>query len=321
MSSFNAIVTEELQRIIMDNTAMWLNVLDKDAKVVMWNKAAEMISGYSQQEVLGKSNIWELLYPDEAYRNSIYAKALAIINQGKEVIDLETTIRCKDGGRRILSWNSHDIKNADGEVIGSLALARDITELHDNFDKLKALTSELELSNQQLQLLSAVDPLTGLYNRRSMEKILQEEWDRHARNAEPLSLLYIDIDFFKQYNDAYGHLLGDEILIELAKTFNLHARRSVDKAFRFGGEEFAIILPQTNSDEATRIARKLRSDIENKKIKHSALASIEFVTVSVGVTTAAPSPSGSPQTMKIQADQALYKAKDLGRNRVETIGE
>ena len=129
---------------------MWLNMLDKDANVTMWNKAAENISGYSEEEVLGHADIWELLYPDEQYRMSIYNKALEIINQGKEIVDFETTILCKDGKNRTLSWNTHNIKDKSGDTLGSIAIARDVTEIHANEKKLKLLTLELEESNKKL---------------------------------------------------------------------------------------------------------------------------------------------------------------------------
>jgi PAS domain S-box-containing protein len=122
--------------IVMDSTAMWLNILDNDAKVVMWNKGAEQISGYREGEILGRGDIWELLYPEEEYRNQIFSKAQEIINQGVEVINFETTIRCKDGSSRVISWNSHEVKDDYGKKIGSLALGRDVTEIHTRNQKL-----------------------------------------------------------------------------------------------------------------------------------------------------------------------------------------
>jgi len=317
--AFHSIIQKEFHRIILNTTAMWLNVLDKDAKVVMWNKAAEKISGYSQEEVQGKSDVWEWLYPDEEYRNLIYAKALDIINQSGEVTDFETTIRCKDGSSRILSWNSHDVKDAKGEVIGSLALGRDVTDLHASQNKLKELTLELEKSNKHLRHLSEVDELTGLYNRRYMDKSLNDEWKRHFRNDSLLSLIYIDIDHFKEYNDTYGHNVGDNVLIEAANIFKQSARRSTDKVVRFGGEEFALILPQTDNSEAISIAEELRQNIAQRKIEHSGSKISDVLTVSVGVATIHPNRTEPIDKLKNEADKALYNAKELGRNRVEHI--
>ncbi len=312
-----SLILKDFQRIILNNSAMWLNVLDKDARVVIWNKAAEKISGYSKEEVLGSNNVWELLYPDIDYRNKIYAKALEIINQGEEVVDFETTICCKDGSRRILSWNSHDVKDESGEIIGSLALARDVTELHNSHKKLEELTAKLEHSNKRLLHLSEVDELTGLYNRRYMDSLLAYEWERHIRNESLLSLIYIDIDYFKEYNDTYGHSMGDKALFTVSNILKLSARRSTDKISRFGGEEFAVILPETDANEAFIIGQSLHQDILQKKIEHSGSKISNVLTISIGVTTMRPSHSGTIDTLKLQADRALYSAKALGRNRVE----
>jgi len=310
-------ILNEFHRIILNNSAMWLNMLDKDARVIMWNKAAEKISGYSQQEVIGKSDIWDLLYPDPEYRNLIYAKALKIINQGEQVVDFETTIHCKDGSNRILLWNSQDVKDESNEVIGSLALARDITELNHSQKRLEQLANKLEQSNKHLLQLSEVDELTGLYNRRYMGNLLHYEWERHIRNKSLLSLIYIDIDYFKEYNDTYGHPAGDHALFEVAKIFKQSVRRSTDKIARIGGEEFALILPETGIDEAFLIAQKLHEDILQKEIEHSGSKISDILTVSIGVATTLPTHTESIDKLKTASDEALYKAKNLGRNCVE----
>ena len=141
---FEELINKEFQRIILNNTAMWLNMLDKDANVIMWNKAAESISGYSKFEVLGNGDIWELLYPDEEYRISIYNKALEIIKNGEELIDFETTITCKDGTNKTLSWHTHDMKDESQNIIGSIAIATDVTKIKATEEKLKSLALELE---------------------------------------------------------------------------------------------------------------------------------------------------------------------------------
>jgi diguanylate cyclase (GGDEF)-like protein/PAS domain S-box-containing protein len=313
----NQLILKEFYRILMDSSTVWLNILDKHARVVEWNKAAEIISGYSKDEVIGADGIWKMLYPDEGYRNSIYLRALDIINNRDLIVDFETTIQRKDGSSRVVLWNSHDIKDEEDNVIGSLALGRDVTELHNSTKKLRALTEELERSNQSLRLLSEEDELTGLYNRRVLEMMLKGEWERHMRSQAPLSLLYIDIDRFKQYNDTYGHHKGDDALIEVAQIFKANARRAIDKVFRFGGEEFALLLPETDYIQATAIARKLCSDVAQRKIKHNGSNIHKFLTVSVGVATVIPTLSDAVDSIRHEADRALYKAKKNGRNRVE----
>lgn len=314
----NALILKDFQRIILDNSAMWLNVLDKEGNIVVWNKAAENISGYTKEEVLGSSIVWELIYPDESYRTEIFVKAMEIIKQGKEVTDFETTIHCKDGSNRRMSWNSHDIKDEEGNVIGSLAIARDVTDLYNSQKKLEELTLKLEHTNKRLLHLSEIDELTGLYNRRFMEGLLSYEWERHIRNDSLLSLIYIDIDYFKEYNDTYGHNMGDKALFEVSTIFKLSARRSTDKIIRFGGEEFALILPETSMDEAIKVANSLHKNVLERQIEHSGSKISDILTVSMGVTTIRPTHSKSIETLKIEADKALYQAKGSGRNRIES---
>ncbi len=308
-----ALINEEFHRILLNNTAMWLNMLDKDANVIMWNKAAEKISGYSQEEVLGNSDIWGLLYPDEAYRTSIYNEALEVISQGKELTDFQTVILCKDGGNRILSWNTHDMKDENGDSIGSIALARDVTEIQASEKKLKVLTFELEQSNKKLLQLSYLDSLTNIPNRRAYEEKITSELEATKRSGEPLSFLMIDIDYFKQYNDTYGHENGDIALFRVAKQISKLLPRKTDFVARYGGEEFVAILPYTSIESATLIAEKVLQGIISLNIEHSHSAINKLLTVSIGM---ASTDTGIDELLN-HADQALYQAKTNGRNRFE----
>ncbi len=308
------LINKEFQRIMLNNTAMWLNMLDKDANVTMWNKAAEKISGYSEKEVLGHAKIWELLYPDEKYRTSIYNKALEVIRQGEELTDFETTILCKDGNNRTLSWNTHDMKDKSGEVIGSIAVARDVTELHASENKLKLLTLELEQSNKRLLQLSYLDQLTNIPNRRAYEEKITHEIETANRSGKPLSLLMIDIDHFKEYNDIYGHENGDVALYRVANQIRSTLPRKTDFLARYGGEEIVVILPFTSLDHATIVAEKIILDIRNLHIQHSFSTFNEILTVSIGV---ASTDTGIDNLLS-HADLALYKAKEYGRNNFQT---
>jgi PAS domain S-box-containing protein len=136
---------------VIDTANVWMDVLDEKANVVIWNKAAEEISGYSREEVVGHGKIWEWLYPDEEYRNEIVAEAVAIIEKGKEEEDAETTIRRKDGQTRIISWNSRSLVDEKGNPIGSIALGRDITERKWAEEQLKRYAAELEQANEEVK--------------------------------------------------------------------------------------------------------------------------------------------------------------------------
>lgn len=304
---------KEFKRIILNNTAMWLNTLDNNTNVTMWNKAAENISGYSEEEVLGNSDIWEWLYPDEGYRTSIYNRALEVISQGKELTDFETTIHCKDGSNRTLSWNTHNLKDESGSLIGSIAIARDITEIKASEKKLKLLTLELEQSNKKLLQLSYIDQLTNIPNRRAYEEKITYEIEAANRSAKPLSFLMIDIDNFKEYNDTYGHENGDIALFRVANQIRNTLPRKTDFIARYGGEEVVAILPYTSIENAILVAKKILQDVFNLNVEHPYSKFDRKLTVSIGIA----STDTDADKLFIHADRALYKAKENGRNRFE----
>lgn len=172
-----------------------------------------------------------------------------------------------------------------------------------------------DLSNK-LRTLSTQDGLTGINNRRRFDEALYDEWFRARRLSTPLSLIICDIDKFKEYNDTYGHLAGDKCLTRIAHLIEDSARRAGDMAARFGGEEFVIILPDTESSNAQDIAEQLRSAILDLEIPHETSSVANIVTVSFGVFTTLPEKDLPPETMIEFADKALYQAKRQGRNMV-----
>lgn len=307
------LINSEFKRIILNSTTMWLNMLDKDANVIMWNKAAEDISGYSKFEILGTCDIWELLYPDEEYRTSIFNKALEIINNAKELIDFETTIQCKDGTKKTLSWNTHDMKDESENVIGSIAIARDVTKIQAHEKLLQSMTLELEESNKKLLNLSYVDQLTNIPNRRAYDERLRNEIQATRRSGEEFSLFMIDIDNFKEYNDIYGHENGDIVLFRVSNQIRNILPRKTDFLARYGGEEIVVILSYTSLDKAQIVAEKILKCILDLNIEHSYSKSNQLLTVSIGIS----STRTGIENIVDQADQALYTAKDNGRNRFE----
>ena len=178
------------------------------------------------------------------------------------------------------------------------------------------LAAELASSNKLLASLADTDELTGLFNRRSMFARLANEWNRMYRNHKPLSLLYLDIDCFKQYNDTYGHEAGDRCLVKVAQVLHHHALRSSDMAARFGGEEFALILPDTSNKDAHKIAASILANLEMISIPHASSSVTNFVTASIGVATLTPDMADDDAILREAADQALYQAKRQGRNRI-----
>jgi diguanylate cyclase (GGDEF)-like protein len=187
----------------------------------------------------------------------------------------------------------------------------------------------------ELQRLSTVDALTGIANRRAFDEALGREWRRMMRHGTALSLLLIDVDYFKRFNDTYGHVAGDGCLRTVAQALGRRARRAGELAARYGGEEFAVLLPHTGSDDARRLAELMCTSVRELALAHAGSAVAPFVTVSIGVASVADLPETAaalcrdgPATLPPPAatvlveaaDQALYRAKTGGRNRVAVAG-
>lgn len=177
-------------------------------------------------------------------------------------------------------------------------------------------TEALQRANEQLARLSVTDSLTGLSNRRHFDERLSVEWSRARRQGTPLALLMIDVDFFKPYNDRYGHPAGDDCLARVAGVLHGHARRGGDFVARYGGEEFVMIAPDTPMDKALAFAQDLCRVVSAPRWPHEA-SPLGHVTVSVGVAVCVPDADGSAEGLLRRADAALYRAKKNGRNRVE----
>ncbi|MCP4114627.1 MAG: diguanylate cyclase [Desulfobacteraceae bacterium] len=185
---------------------------------------------------------------------------------------------------------------------------------------IKSYTSKLKQVNKRLKAMSLKDGLTGVANRRRFDAVLQREWDRAMRTSDPISLIMMDIDFFKAYNDTYGHQKGDECLKRVARVLQDSVKRSTDLMARYGGEEFAAIVPDTPGEGVLAIAREIRERLAKENISHKGSAIGSRVTLSMGLATLVPSPGDSPETLVECADKALYRAKSLGRDRVEVSG-
>ncbi len=177
-------------------------------------------------------------------------------------------------------------------------------------------TVELELLNAELSEMALHDGMTGIANYRKLQEFLALEWRRCIRTKFPMSIILIDVDYFKMYNDTYGHQLGDECLRTIARIFHENARRPGDLAARYGGEEFIVILSNTDKHDACVIAESIKKNVENLNIPHESSAVSDFVTISLGGVTRVPMPENSYEELIKLADNQLYLAKENGRNRV-----
>ncbi|MCP4113667.1 MAG: diguanylate cyclase [Desulfobacteraceae bacterium] len=182
--------------------------------------------------------------------------------------------------------------------------------------KVAERTASLEEANKKLERLSTIDSLTSLYNRRYFKEGLEREWERHHRSDKPLSFILCDIDYFKKYNDHYGHLAGDKCICDVARQIIMNCKRPSDIPARYGGEEFAIILPQTDAKGAAELAESIYKDIAGLKIPHETSSVKDIVSVSLGISTMVPNQDSNSKIIIAFADEALYESKKNGRDRI-----
>lgn len=263
-------------------------------EIVYVNKAFTELTGYTQEEVLGKN-------PRILQSNGTDKEAKKIIRHGLEQkVPIRVTIKnySKTGEEYWLDLSILPLKNSHGIVTHFVAIERDVTE-QKNIE-------------HKLEILSKTDPLTGLLNRRSFNKILLNEHSRYNRNEEAYSIIILDIDKFKLINDKYGHATGDIAIQTIARSCE-SILRSHDSVARIGGEEFCVLLPNTNKQAAYIVAEKLRKIVSLSTIK---AINHEFsMTISIGVSQVEKSDVNHTAILR-RADENMYKAKKTGRNRV-----
>jgi diguanylate cyclase (GGDEF)-like protein/PAS domain S-box-containing protein len=421
----------QFQQSVIDNANIWINVLDPQGRVLIWNRAAEEISGFSSEVASGSDMIWERLYPDPDYRAWVLERVRLILSGQEEAEGLETNISTRHNGERTIAWNSRVFLDALGEVAGSIAIGMDVTEsraaenalksrerqlrtlmdnlpgmayrcLYDSFWTMKfissgcreltgyeptdlidnyrlpwsglmfsedaaAVTSAVEHAigsaepfsveyrlqradgeiiwvwergrgveddggmvlegiildvterkelEDRLSEMATLDPLTGQFNRRETERILEEEVARAERYGRKLAVLWVDLDHFKEVNDTRGHAIGDEVLRSVSLRL-AESVRTVDTLGRFGGEEFIVVLPEMSVEEAWDIAERLRGRIADEPVRVSDGDPLHM-TISVGVAVY-PDHADSAQALCDMADRAMYRAKDRGRNRTVVV--
>lgn len=286
-------------------------VIDPKRRVVIWNRACERLTGVSASEVLGTSGHWRAFYQK---RRHCLADLVALGQQDK-MGELYSEHSVPDSNSLGVAAENWCVMPKLGN---QLYLAIDAGPIHDEEGNLIAVVETLrDMTDQKraemaLKTLAAVDGLTGLANRRSFDQTLEIEWSRAQRTKKPLALLFADVDQFKLFNDQYGHQRGDECLRAVAAVIGDNALRPADVAARYGGEEFAIIMPETGLEGACKVANRLCDAVMAMRIAHGA----SCVTLSVGVAVHVPGSEVGPEWLLGQADQALYAAKHLGRNRV-----
>jgi diguanylate cyclase (GGDEF)-like protein len=291
-------------------------VIDPKRRVVIWNRACERLTGVAAAEVIGTTKHWQAFY--ETKRPCL--ADIVALDRPEQLPEYYPEYAARGHNGLGFSAENWCVMPKLGN---QLYLAIDAGPIHDEAGNLIAVVETLrDLTDQKraemaLKELATKDGLTGLSNRRSFDEMLMTEWARAHRTQKPLALLFVDVDHFKLFNDRHGHQSGDECLRAVAAVVSRHAARPRDLASRYGGEEFALILPDMSSEEACAVAEEIRSAVLALRIEHGADGAGQHVTLSVGVACHVPGEAdGCPTRLLGLADQALYAAKRLGRNRV-----
>ncbi|MDR3631252.1 MAG: diguanylate cyclase [Desulfocapsaceae bacterium] len=348
--------SEQKFRAIFDHTFQFIGLIDTEGIVLDVNRSALALNKTKESEVVGKF-FWETpWWTHSSVLQEQLRLAVKKAAEG-EFLQFEATHPDYGGNIHYIDFSLKPVWDQDGKVVMIIPEGRDVTrrrlaeeeirnlnqkleervlertvelneknselslEVHERKQAEKELREAkecLEETNRMLETLSITDHLTGLANRRYFDEALTREYARHLRSGTEVSMIMLDIDFFKAYNDSYGHVYGDACLQQISLVMGKCASRAVDIVARYGGEEFACILPETNRGGAVVIAEKIRSGIIGLAIPHESSSISDCVTASLGVITVICTADTPPSDVVVMADKMLYKAKLNGRNRVES---
>ncbi|OIJ13608.1 hypothetical protein BKP37_10005 [Anaerobacillus alkalilacustris] len=303
--------------LIVETIPNGVVVLDNKGKITFANSTAKKILHISLDEITKRyynDPEWRITSLDGGEFPDEELPFFQVMKTGKVVHNIVHGLTKNDGERVIVSINASPLFDKNHNITTVVAAISDITER-------TIAENKLQEANRKLDELSRKDGLTKIANRRHFDETCKKEWQRHVRNGQPLSIILFDIDFFKAYNDTYGHQEGDECLRKISITVENILKRPGDLVARYGGEEFIIILAETNVEGAGCVSERVREEIENLQIAHSTSKVSEFVTVSVGFATTIPDKRASIKELIEKADQALYDAKSSGRNIVKFFEE
>lgn len=308
---------ERLQRILFELPIATL-VVDTARRITHRSEKFESLFGYTSTDVAALHDWLPLAYPDPAYREEAIRSGSALVETsratGHASGPIELRVRCKNGAEKAIEFHYVDLPDQ------GIWMMNDATEQHEMEESMRAINehlmerlSEINTLQEQLRRQAMHDSLTGLFNRRYLDEMLDRELARAKREGPPLTVMMLDIDHFKKLNDTYGHQAGDEVLRALAEML-LKNSRAEDIPCRYGGEEFLLVLPNMGRHDAIARAEQWRREFEAMRIVFANVTMNS--TVSIGIATF-PEHGSNHQTLIESADKALYAAKHNGRNRVE----
>jgi diguanylate cyclase (GGDEF)-like protein/PAS domain S-box-containing protein len=290
---------EQRYQAFFDQAPVGLGLTTEDGRILAQNEALSKMLGYHGRELPrldARSIYWD---PDDRSR------LLKLLKSHGSIENFETELRRRDGTTFIANLTTRWLL-CDGEEV-LFSVFQDITDR-------KLSERALAEAKHEMEILASRDGLTGVSNRRLFDERLGKEWKRGLRDDLPISLIIADIDLFKAYNDAHGHLAGDDCLKKVAKVLHGCLRRPSDLLARYGGEEFAAILPNTGMEGAFRLALSMKEKVKALEIVHPNSKVAEHVTVSLGVASMRPKRNSSHSELIEAADTALYEAKREGRD-------
>ena len=324
--------SEKSYRTIVETVSDVIFRLGPDQKVEFVNPAIRFF-GYDPSELVGHSidKFIDVPPDDQGFISKIATQAVGPLSTSNLEVNIKESIM--DGEVRLIPvlldafglWNVPDeevFKNdVDKQFLGTLCIARNIMEIKAVEDELLQTQHRLMDTVDELKKISTFDGLTGIANRRFFDEYSEKEWRRAQRDKQSFTVVMIDLDCFKSYNDTYGHQRGDACLKEVAEVFKNSMKRPSDLAARYGGEEFVLTLPETDKEGGYKLAEQLRQKIIALKLEHENNACGNEVTISLGVATVVAEPGMLFPDLIVQADNALYEAKKSGRNRTVVFGE
>lgn len=290
-----------------------VSATDTAGRIILVNDKFCQVSGYSRKELLGSTH---QMVNSGLHTADFFKDMWQTISSGHDW-HAQICNRAKNGSLYWVDSTIVPIKDQQGRIQKYISVRIDITAQKRHLQELEKANHELELANQKLDQLSRIDALTNIANRRYFDEMMKVELSRLQRQQLPLSLLLCDIDYFKKYNDLYGHQAGDVCLQKIAQCLQSSFSRTGDVVARYGGEEFAVILPDVSQDDAMDLAEALRLRIRELALPHEGSIVSNVVTLSIGVTSAIPTTEDTPGLYIQASDIALYTAKAEGRDNVQ----
>ena len=284
--------------VILESISEGIVEINREGRILFINPAASVFFAENVQELLGRYFLELFKEEDRKFVQLLLESDIRV-----------ASANCIEHGARYLSIKAMVI---EPEKENRIVVINDVTATMRTRDA-------LEEANRALSTLSRTDPLTGVANRRWFDDRIQQEWRRMQRDKKPMSLLLCDVDLFKNFNDQYGHPAGDDCLRFVSDMLTSLSKRPGDLAARFGGDEFALILPDTAEEGAAHIARKLKQNTGQFDFSEISTGNNISITLSIGIATARPGKSRTPENLISLADKALYMAKEGGRNRIVSL--